>query len=198
MDASIVTVTVPDPVPREGVHAKIRADALAWGRIWKRPLTFGLWCRLLLLEPGFQYALYLRIQELVGRLPGGALLRRLVWYAAARRFGSDIDPQAVIGGGVRFPHPYGIVIGGSCVVGREVVILQNVTLGRLRSGEPSGPRIGDRAVLNAGCVIAGDLSVGEGAVVGANAFVRADVPAGHIAVGVPARNHMPRGAVSGA
>ena len=172
---------------REGVGAKIAADVDAWARAWGRWPTLAVWLRLFLLEPGFQFAFLLRIQELVARAPGvGVMLRRLVWYWRTRSFCSDIDPDATIGGGVRFPHPYGIVIGGGCTVGSRVVILHNVTLGRLRSGEASGPVVGDDAMLNAGAVIVGAISIGDGAVVGANAVVLRDVPAAHVAVGVPA------------
>ncbi len=51
-----------------------------------------------------------------------------------------------------------------------------------------GPiRIGDNAWLGVGAIVLSGVSIGEGAVVGAGSLVSADVPAGGIAVGNPAR-----------
>ena len=49
------------------------------------------------------------------------------------------------------------------------------------------PRIGDDVVIYAGAVIIGPVVIGQGASIGANAVVNTDVPAGCMAVGVPAR-----------
>ena len=49
------------------------------------------------------------------------------------------------------------------------------------------PRIGNDVMLGAGCVLLGDIEVGDGAVIGANAVVTKSVPAGCIALGVPAK-----------
>lgn len=49
------------------------------------------------------------------------------------------------------------------------------------------PRIDNGVMLGAGCVLLGGIEVGDGAVIGANAVVTRSVPAGCVAVGVPAR-----------
>lgn len=49
------------------------------------------------------------------------------------------------------------------------------------------PKVGDDVVLGCGCVLLGDIEVGDGSVIGANAVVTKSVPAGCVAVGVPAR-----------
>ena len=48
------------------------------------------------------------------------------------------------------------------------------------------PIIGDNVLLGAGCCILGEVRIGDGAKIGANAVVLQDVPAGTIAVGIPA------------
>ena len=45
---------------------------------------------------------------------------------------------------------------------------------------------GDNVLLGAGCCILGEVRIGDGAKIGANAVVLQDVPAGTIAVGIPA------------
>ncbi len=42
-------------------------------------------------------------------------------------------------------------------------------------------------MLGAGCVLLGDIEIGDGAMIGANAVVTKSVPAGCVAVGVPAK-----------
>ncbi len=42
-------------------------------------------------------------------------------------------------------------------------------------------------MLGAGCVLLGDIEVGDGAVIGANAVVTKSVPSGCVALGVPAK-----------
>lgn len=46
--------------------------------------------------------------------------------------------------------------------------------------------MGEDVVLGAGCRIVGPVSIGDRAVIGANAVVTRDVPPDHVAVGVPA------------
>jgi len=79
------------------------------------------------------------------------------------------------------------VIGEGVCIGSNATIYQHVTLGTSNPSIPAYPRLGDEVTVFAGAVIVGDISVGDCATVGANAFVRCDVPAGKIAVGVPSR-----------
>jgi serine acetyltransferase len=84
---------------------------------------------------------------------------------------------------VMFPHPVGIVIGDGAVIGRNVRIYQNVTLGLTENGVGGYPTIEDGVAIYAGAVVIGGITVGAGAVIGANAFVSRDVPAGSVVVG---------------
>jgi serine O-acetyltransferase len=49
------------------------------------------------------------------------------------------------------------------------------------------PIIGNRVDIGAGACVLGHVIIGDGVVIGANAVVLKDVPAGGVAVGVPAR-----------
>lgn len=99
---------------------------------------------------------------------------------------SEIGAEAQISGGLYTPHPFGIVIGNGCVIGRDVTVLQNVTLGRRNPDAGAVPVIEDGAMLGAGAVVLGAITVGERAKVAANALVLDDVPQDGIAIGNPA------------
>jgi len=99
----------------------------------------------------------------------------------------SIHPTASIGTSVFLDHATGIIIGAFAVIGDEVTILQNVTIGRKNSEPDRAPKIGKGAYLSAGSTIIGDIIIGDFAKVGAGALIEHDVPAGCTAVGVPAR-----------
>lgn len=98
---------------------------------------------------------------------------------------SDLDIRASIGRGLKLPHPGGVVIHPNAVVGEDCMIMQQVTIGQLASGDV--PIIGNGVYVGAGAKILGKVVVGDKARIGANAVVLKDVPAGCTAVGVPAR-----------
>jgi serine O-acetyltransferase len=134
---------------------------------------------------------------LLCRLANRAWERKHRWLAVllARRlsrcFGSDISYTARIGGGLRLPHPWGVVIGAGVEVGQYAVIGQHVTLGgNFGRRDDTGrmyPRIGDRCCICPGAVVAGPITVGKYVVIGANAVVIHDVPDYAIVGGIPAK-----------
>lgn len=89
-----------------------------------------------------------------------------------------------IGPGLFIQHGFATIITAERI-GANCWINQQVTIGfkdRTRS-----PVLEDDVVVHAGAKIIGDVTVGAGSTVGANAVVIADVPPAHTAVGVPAR-----------
>lgn len=93
--------------------------------------------------------------------------------------GVDISPAAEIGPGLRISHGTGIVVGWKARLGRDCLLMQNVTLGAPTAARLDDmPVIGDRVVLGAGCAVIGRVSVGDDCFVGALALVTEDVPAG--------------------
>lgn len=103
-------------------------------------------------------------------------------------FGVDVHPGARIGSGILIDHGTSVVIGETAVVGDDVSMLHEVTLGG--TGKQTGdrhPKVGRGVLISAGAKILGNVSVGEGAKIGAGSVVLEDVPPHTTAVGVPAR-----------
>ena len=99
----------------------------------------------------------------------------------------SIHPAAGIGSSVYLDHATGIVIGADVVIGDEVTILQNVSIGRGSELPTHSPRIGRGVYIGAGATILGDIRIGDFAKIGAGTVVTHDVPGGCTAVGDPAR-----------
>ena len=172
---------------RSGFIATVRCDLDLFAHHESTTVTMGFAVRMILLTQGFQFVLARRIQDALARIPiFGRPLRRIWWWWTCRSFGAEIAIGCTVSPGLYIPHPYGIVIG-VCTLGENVAILQNVTIGSRHSHSPGHARIGRDAYLSAGSAIIGAISIGEGAMIGANAVVLRDVPNGAVAVGVPAR-----------
>ena len=82
------------------------------------------------------------------------------------------------------PHPNGIVIHPGVTIGPNCLIFQQVTIGVAHGGVPV---IGGHVDFGAGAKVLGPIVVGDHCAIGANAVLLEDLPAGSIAVGVPAR-----------
>lgn len=84
---------------------------------------------------------------------------------------------------VHMPHPYGIVIHPQAVIGHGVTVMQQVMIGGRDRDENIAPVIGDDVTIGAGARVLGDVRIGNGAIIGANAVVTRDIPPGATVVG---------------
>jgi|RhiMetdeSRZDD1v2_1073273.scaffolds.fasta_scaffold04782_3 serine O-acetyltransferase len=124
----------------------------------------------------------LRVALMHARIP---LLGHLLRIVQGMLYGIEIDKRVRLGHGTYFVHTFGTVIGGDARVGDRVQFLGSNTVG---TNKDNGyPIIGDDVTVGVGARILGPVHVGDRAVIGANAVVLSDVPAGSVAVGVPAR-----------
>jgi len=119
---------------------------------------------------------------------GGEVLPRMLTEHAHSRTGIDIHPGATIGESFFIDHGTGIVIGETSNIGNRVRIYQGVTLGALsirdrgladkpQASEKRHPTIEDDVIIYANATILGGKTViGQGAVVGGNAWITYSVP----------------------
>lgn len=116
-----------------------------------------------------------------------SLLYKVLYKLVEWTCGISLPYTVRVGRRVRIWHHGGMILHARSI-GDDCQIRQNTTFGVARTGEDGHiPVIGDRVDIGAGACILGSVSVGDDAVIGANAVVIRDVPPGATVGGVPAR-----------
>ena len=93
------------------------------------------------------------------------------------RYGLDIKLGAHIGAGLRVSHYVGIVISQRSVIGENLHIKQNVTIGVKSLKQKGGVHIGDNVDIGANsCIIGDDLHIGNNVTIGAMSFINKSIP----------------------
>ncbi|HOO19306.1 MAG TPA: serine acetyltransferase [Paludibacteraceae bacterium] len=116
------------------------------------------------------------------------LIPRIITEMAHSETGIDIHPGAEIGEYFMIDHGTGVVIGETSIIGNNVKMYQGVTLGAKsfpldENGNPikgivRHPKIGNNVIIYSNSTILGNITIGDGAVIGGNLWVDKDVPAG--------------------
>lgn len=108
---------------------------------------------------------------------------------ARRKTGIEIHPGATIGRGLVIDHGMGVVIGETAIVEDDCQLYHGVTLGGTgKEDVKRHPTLLKGAYVGSGAKVLGNVTLGRGCKVGANAVVLKDVPDYATAVGMPARN----------
>ena len=116
------------------------------------------------------------------------LFPRMISYLTRIITGIVIHPAAKIGRRFFIDHGDGVVIGETTVIGNDVLIYQQVTLGG--TGKESGkrhPTLGNKVIVGAGAKVLGNIAIGDNVRIGAGSVVIEDVPPHSTVVGVPGR-----------
>jgi serine O-acetyltransferase len=138
----------------------------------------------LALHPRVRAVMWFRVSHALWERQWLQPLALLIQGHAIRSAGAEIHPAARIGPGLNLSHSVGVVIGHEVVAGADLTLFQGVTLGH--GSRPGQPCLGDRVRVFAGAKVLGGVVVGHDAVIAAGAVVVDDVPARHLAAGVPA------------
>jgi len=116
------------------------------------------------------------------------LIPRIMSECAHARTGIDIHPGARIDKNFFIDHGTGVVIGETAIIGNNVIIYQGATLGalsfrrdargRIIKGGKRHPTIEDNVTIYAEATILGDVTIGKGAIIGGNTWIKESVPPG--------------------
>ena len=151
---------------KEDIDAALRQDPAARNRL-----------EVLLTYPGLHAVWGYRIAHLLWNLKL-KLIARLYsnWIRAVT--GVEIHPAAKIGRRFFIDHGMGVVIGATAVVGDDVMIYHDVTLGaRTQQSGKRHPTIGNNVVIGSGARVLGNIEIGDGVKINANLVVTKSVPA---------------------
>lgn len=107
-----------------------------------------------------------------------------VWRPLCRPMSTLFLATPKIGAGLFIQHGFASIVAAK-EIGENCWINQQVTIGYSHKGER--PTISNNVTVNAGAKIIGGITVHDDSVIGANAVVITDIPAGATAVGVPAQ-----------
>ena len=141
----------------------------------------------LLCYPGLHAVLWHKMSHGLWRR-GIRLPARISAHLGRFLTGIEIHPAAKIGRRLIIDHGMGVVIGETAEIGDDVYLYHQVTLGGTSTERGKRhPTVGNNVIIGAGAKILGDILVGDGARVGANAVVVQAVPPGVTVVGIPAR-----------
>jgi len=119
------------------------------------------------------------------------LIPRIITEMAHSETGIDIHPGAEIKDRFFMDHGTGIVIGETCIIGRNVRLYQGVTLGAESfpldekgnpvKGIPRHPIVEDDVIIYSGATILGRVTIGKSSVIGGNVWLTHSVrPYSHI------------------
>jgi serine O-acetyltransferase len=168
-----------DSLPLREILAE---DFATYGRRW--------------IEPGLWAVVVHRLGNRMERVQSPALRRPLdaaykaMFTAVDWVWGINLPRSTRLGRRVRIWHNGSIFLNARAI-GDDVQIRHDTTLGSVRMADSRKPEmlpvIEDGADLGSGSCVLGDVTLGAGAVVGANAVVLRSVPPGATVFGVPAR-----------
>ena len=137
--------------------------------------------------PGLQALISHRIAHKLAYW-GVPFIPRFISYLTRIITGIEIHPKAQIGNRFFIDHGEGVVIGETTIIGDDVLIYQQVTLGG--TGNEHGkrhPTIGNNVIIGAGAKVLGNITIGDNTRVGAVSVVVDNVPEHCTVVGVPGR-----------
>ena len=156
----IAAVFDRDPAARSYIEVVLCYPGLH--ALWAHRVNHWLWCH--------QFRLVARVHSQFIRLLTGI----------------EIHPGAQIGHRLFIDHGMGVVLGETSIVGDDVTIFQNVTLGG--TGKEKGkrhPTVGNAVFIGAGAKLLGNITIGQNCRIGAGSVVLHDVPDNSTIVGVP-------------
>ncbi len=161
LQEDIRTVLEKDPAARSVLEALTYPGLHA---LWAHRVAHGLWNR--------------RFK----------LLARLISQISRSLTGIEIHPGATIGRRFFIDHGMGIVIGETAIVGDDVLLYHQVTLGGTSLERTKRhPTLGNGVLVGMGAKILGPITIGDYCKIGANAVVNKDIPAHCTVVGIPGR-----------
>jgi len=173
-----VAIPVPGRVPRRRTRWPDAIDVI----FEKDPACRNIFEAIV--YPGLWAILYHRVAHALYNAHIPFIPRLISQFARFVTGGIEIHPGAQIGKRFFIDHGAGIVIGETTIIGNNVMLYHQVTLGATGWWRPSPgrrqkrhPTIEDDVTIGVGAAILGPIVIGRGSHIGAMALVFESVPA---------------------
>lgn len=102
----------------------------------------------------------------------------------SKKYGFQISYATQIGKGFYIGHRGTVIINYKAVIGNNVNVAHNVTIGEEVRGKRKGtPTIGNRVWIGANSTIVGNIKIGDDVIIAPNTFVNFDVPSHSLVIG---------------
>lgn len=98
-------------------------------------------------------------------------LSKMIYIITRIVFNCNIPPTVMMGDNVSIGHATGITIHQNAQIGNNVIIYQNVTIGRRNGKTTDAPIIGNNCIIGVGACVLGKIIIGNNVKIGANCVV---------------------------
>ena len=168
-------ITNEDRNLRLNIRRDLRTHFNDWGRQ-------GFWVMLVYRFGRWRYT----IGSLLVRKPF-SLAYKISYKLVQIATGIELPCEVSVGRNFRIDHFGDIIVSGFARFGDDCIIRNGVTVGLKRVDDPCAPQLGNNVNIGTGAKLLGRICVGDNVDIGANTVLLIDVPADHIAAGIPAR-----------
>ncbi len=182
-----VAIPAPGRVPRQRTRWPDNIDVI----FEKDPACRNIFEAII--YPGLWAILYHRVAHALYNAHIPFLPRLISQFARFITGGIEIHPGAQIGNRFFIDHGAGVVIGETTIIGNNVMLYHQVTLGATGWWRPGPgrkqkrhPTIEDDVTIGVGAAILGPIIIGKGSRIGAMALVLESVPANSVVAAKPA------------
>ena len=165
---------------------------------WRGKTDFKTWFKMMFVSKYKIVYFFRKATQHKGKHTIRFFIYRLIYGHYAIKYGVDLGTSTKVGPGFIVRHTGGIAINGGAVIGKDVEILQGVTIGYERRGMRQGnPTIGNCVWIGSHATVVGNVKVGNNVLIAPGALVNFDVPDNSIVIGNPGRIVQKDNAVEG-
>lgn len=157
--------------------------------IWELDPAAHSCLEIMLFYPGF-HALVLHSLAHYCFQKNWRLLASMIAFYSRMITGIEIHPGAEIGRRVFIDHGSGVVVGGTSIIGDDVLIYQGATIGTTAAGHMGAatrdkkrhPTIGNKVIIGSGAKILGNIEIGDNCRIGPLAIVLENLAPGTLVI----------------
>lgn len=144
--------------------------------------------KIILNEPGFQFAFFLRLASLQPKSAWRKRVHAISYFFHKKyffKFGYQIPICTRIGKGFQILHFGQIIFNPSAQIGENCTIFPGVTIGQDKDG--FSPVIGNKVWIGSNSIIVGGIIIGNNVLIAPGSYVNFNVPDNCLVIGNPGK-----------